>query len=81
MNKLEETIPFYDERIIAVKPGITGLAQVNIDYDSSLDSVKNKLLYDHAYGVALTRLSSFFAMEFSIIAKTFFTILTGKGAN
>jgi len=81
VNKLENSIPFYDERIIDVKPGITGLAQVNIDYDSSLDSVKNKLLYDHAYGVSLTRLSSFFAMEFSIIAKTLFTVLTGKGAN
>ncbi len=31
------------------RPGITGLAQVNLAYDSNLDSVRHKVRYDLAY--------------------------------
>ena len=32
-----------------VKPGITGLAQINLSYDSCLDDVRAKVRYDLEY--------------------------------
>jgi lipopolysaccharide/colanic/teichoic acid biosynthesis glycosyltransferase len=46
--QLTRDIPFYDERH-AVKPGITGWAQVNCAYGASLDDAKMKLAYDLYY--------------------------------
>ncbi len=81
VSQLDGAIPYYDERIISVKPGITGLAQINEGYDTSIDSVKMKLLYDHAYGASLTRFRSFLAMDLYIIGRTVMIVLTGKGAH
>jgi lipopolysaccharide/colanic/teichoic acid biosynthesis glycosyltransferase len=46
--QLRTTIPNYDARQ-RVKPGITGLAQVNQEYDQCLSDVRNKLEYDLGY--------------------------------
>ena len=48
VTQLTRDIPFYDERH-AVKPGITGWAQVNCAYGASLDDAKMKLAYDLYY--------------------------------
>lgn len=45
---LREKIPDYQRRQRA-KPGITGLAQINQQYDSTIDDVRNKLRYDLMY--------------------------------
>jgi lipopolysaccharide/colanic/teichoic acid biosynthesis glycosyltransferase len=45
---LAQEIPGYVERL-AVLPGITGLAQVNLPPDSDLDSVRRKLHLDREY--------------------------------
>ena len=45
---LRTTIPAYEYRQ-QVKPGITGLAQVNQQYDTSLDDVRRKVRYDLEY--------------------------------
>src|SRR5262249_6969319 len=45
---LEQAIPRYRERL-AVRPGVTGLAQVQLPADTDLDSVKRKLQYDLCY--------------------------------
>jgi len=42
MNKLKEQIPFFEERARLVKPGLTGLAQVTLNYDGSLAEGTNK---------------------------------------
>ena len=45
---LAEQIPGYEDRL-AVLPGITGLAQINLPPDSDLDSVRRKLIVDRDY--------------------------------
>jgi lipopolysaccharide/colanic/teichoic acid biosynthesis glycosyltransferase len=78
--QLQEQIPVYYDRSISLKPGITGWAQVRCPYDSSLDSVKTKLLYDLAYAVHCYRLLSYAKMELKVLVLTFVVVLTGKGA-
>ena len=45
---LAESIPGYLDRL-AVCPGITGLAQINLDPDTDLESVRRKLVLDIEY--------------------------------
>jgi lipopolysaccharide/colanic/teichoic acid biosynthesis glycosyltransferase len=45
---LERAIPGYRDRLL-VRPGVTGLAQVRLEADTDLDSVRRKLLYDLEY--------------------------------
>lgn len=46
--QLREQIPGYQERQ-RVRPGITGWAQINQHYDSSIEDVRNKLALDLEY--------------------------------
>jgi lipopolysaccharide/colanic/teichoic acid biosynthesis glycosyltransferase len=46
--QLEQAIPHYRARL-AVRPGVTGLAQVQLPPDTDLDSVRLKLAYDLYY--------------------------------
>jgi lipopolysaccharide/colanic/teichoic acid biosynthesis glycosyltransferase len=45
---LERVIPRYTERLL-VKPGVSGLAQVQLPADTELESVKLKIIYDIYY--------------------------------
>ena len=78
-QKLENNIPFYSERTYDVVPGITGLAQVNMGYDQTLNDVKNKVAYDHAYALALTTTWGWLKMDFYVMFKTLYVMVTGKG--
>ena len=62
--KLRTSIPGYDRRH-AVKPGITGFAQIHLPPDTCVRSVKNKVAYDLFY----IRRGSIF-MELFILACT-----------
>jgi lipopolysaccharide/colanic/teichoic acid biosynthesis glycosyltransferase len=46
--ELDSAIPTYRNRL-EVRPGVTGLAQVNLPADTDLDSVRRKLAYDMYY--------------------------------
>jgi lipopolysaccharide/colanic/teichoic acid biosynthesis glycosyltransferase len=46
--QLEQAIPLYRQRL-QVRPGVTGLAQVQLPPDTDLDSVRRKLAYDLYY--------------------------------
>ena len=35
MAKLEQSVPFFQERMRLIKPGLTGLAQIKLNYDGS----------------------------------------------
>jgi exopolysaccharide biosynthesis polyprenyl glycosylphosphotransferase len=74
VEKLEGQISDYKKRM-AVKPGITGLAQVNHRYDETIADVRKKVKYDILYIKKIC-----FATDIRIILRTFGVILTGFGA-
>lgn len=45
MAKIEACVPFFQERMRLIKPGITGLAQIRLNYDGSFsDNAESELL-------------------------------------
>ncbi len=79
-DQLEERVPGYNDRIASVKPGITGWAQVRCGYDSSIESVKSKVIHDLAYIAHLYHLHTYLKMELKIVVLTVWVMLTGKGS-
>jgi len=80
-DSLSRQLPAYDDRLAPCKPGITGWAQIHTGYDTSLESVREKLLYDFAYNAHLYGLRSYLAMEARVIVGTVFVIIHGRGAH
>ena len=78
-NKLETNIPFYTERTYDVTPGITGLAQVSLGYDETIDDVRNKVAYDHAYALSLSNPWEWLKMDISVMIRTFTVMVLGRG--
>ena len=76
---LEENITFYSERTYGLKPGITGLAQVKQGYDESIEDVRHKVGYDHAYALSLGNFSHWALMELSILWQTVTVVIYGRG--
>jgi lipopolysaccharide/colanic/teichoic acid biosynthesis glycosyltransferase len=76
---LEKNIPFYEERLFEVLPGLTGLAQVTFVYDNTIEDVRKKVAADHAYATYLTRPWVWFKMEIVILIKTISVVLYRKG--
>jgi lipopolysaccharide/colanic/teichoic acid biosynthesis glycosyltransferase len=74
VEKICKVTPYYLERH-AVKPGITGWAQVKYPYGASLGDSVEKLRYDLYY---INNLSV--SLDVSIIFKTIKVILFGKGS-
>lgn len=75
VEDLRRVYPFYDKRL-TVKPGITGWAQVKLEYDTSIEDVAEKLKLDFYY---IENMSLFLDLE--ILARTVFVVLTGRGAH
>lgn len=73
VKNLSQVLPFYETRHI-VKPGLTGWAQVNTRYGSSVDDSLLKLQYDLYY----IKHRSFF-LDAIILVKTFSTIIFYRG--
>ncbi|HEX4081211.1 MAG TPA: sugar transferase [Rhizomicrobium sp.] len=74
VRRFSEAIPFYDYRH-AVRPGITGWAQVSFRYGASVEDARRKLSYDLYYvknrGILL---------DIVILLKTVGVVLRGEGA-
>jgi len=73
VSDYERNIPYYHLRHL-VKPGITGWAQVNYSYGANIRDTQIKLSYDLYY----VRYFSFM-LDLSIIIKTVYVIVFGKG--
>lgn len=73
IEKFEQDIPFHKERSL-VKPGLTGWAQANWHYASTIGSMKTRLQYDLYY---IKNRSVFLDIE--IILKTIRMVLRGRG--
>src|SRR3954469_14815741 len=74
VDQLSHAIPFYLQRH-AVKPGLTGWAQVKYQYGSSVEDAMEKLRYDLYY---IKHMSIVF--DLTIVLDTVKVILFGKGA-
>jgi sugar transferase (PEP-CTERM system associated) len=74
VEQLAREIPFYVQRH-AVKPGLTGWAQVKYQYGSSVEDAMEKLRYDLYY---IKHMSIVF--DLTIVLDTVKVILFGKGA-
>lgn len=78
-SKLEKAIPYFAERTWGLKPGITGLAQVNQGYDTSIEDVRSKVAFDHAYALSLSGLLTWIQMDIIIVFRTFLVMVGGRG--
>ena len=73
-DRFKMQIPFYMNRLM-VRPGITGLAQVTVGYDETLDDVKDKVSKDIEY----IKFAHTLSMNLYILAKTIKTVLALEG--
>lgn len=73
VKELSQIIPFYQTRH-TIKPGLSGWAQVNSRYGSSIEDSLEKLQYDLFY----IKHRSFF-LDVNIIVKTLSTIIYYRG--
>jgi len=74
VQRFKEEIPDYEKRL-AVKPGITGMAQVWHKYDETIADVRKKIKYDLLYIKKVC-----FWTDILILMRTFRVVLTGEGA-
>ena len=73
VRELSRKIAFYPERLY-VQPGLTGWAQINYSYTSTIQETETKLQYDLYY----IKHVSFF-LDFRILIKTFKISFFGRG--
>jgi lipopolysaccharide/colanic/teichoic acid biosynthesis glycosyltransferase len=74
VEQLSETVPFYQVRH-AVKPGVTGWAQINYRYGNSVEDAVEKQQYDLFY---IKNMSLF--LDVVIVFDTIKTVLMRKGS-
>jgi lipopolysaccharide/colanic/teichoic acid biosynthesis glycosyltransferase len=74
IKDLANSVQQYPKRLV-VKPGITGLAQVKNGYDSDLNDVHVKIVYDLDYIRNWSILK-----DLKILTQTIVVMLTGRGA-
>jgi lipopolysaccharide/colanic/teichoic acid biosynthesis glycosyltransferase len=74
VKDLSTKVEGYADRL-EIKPGLTGLAQIESGYDSSVDSVARKVSLDRKY---ISDWSLW--IDFKILLKTVVVVITGRGA-
>ncbi len=78
-GKLEAAIPYFADRTVGLRPGITGLAQVRQGYDTCIDDVRRKVTFDHAYALRLSDVWSWLRLDLGIMTRTIAVMVTGRG--
>ena len=74
IGRIEKELPDFHLRLRA-KPGITGLAQVQLGYTNTDEGLRQKLHLDLEYIHSLG-----FWTDFKILLRTVFVVVTGRGA-
>jgi lipopolysaccharide/colanic/teichoic acid biosynthesis glycosyltransferase len=74
VKQLEERIPYYGLRH-AIRPGLTGWAQVQYAYSSSVEETEEKLRYDLFYVK-----NNSILLDMWIVLKTIKVVLQGSGS-
>jgi exopolysaccharide biosynthesis polyprenyl glycosylphosphotransferase len=74
INQLRNEVPLYLQRL-KMKPGLTGWAQVKHHYDTNIEDVKTKVLFDLWYFENMS-----LPLDIVILLRTVWVVLTGKGA-
>ncbi|MEO7426860.1 MAG: sugar transferase [Fibrobacteria bacterium] len=74
INQLKHEVPLYLRRL-KMKPGLTGWAQVKHRYDTSIDDVKTKVLFDLWYFENMS-----ISLDLLILLRTVWVVVTGHGA-
>lgn len=74
VEQFKKQIPFYINRM-KIKPGVTGLAQVTVGYDETLEDVREKIARDCEY----IENASSWRMNAKILYKTFIAVLSAQG--
>lgn len=74
VDLLQQQIPFFELRH-AVRPGITGWAQVSAQYGASVDEAKEKLEYDLFYVKNMS-----LSLDLLILFQTIKIVIFGRGA-
>lgn len=74
VEKYKKEVPYYKNRL-RVKPGVTGLAQVETGYDESIEDVKEKLKHDLYY---IENRKSIL-LNIRVLLKTIWVVLNAQG--
>ena len=74
VEKLKQKVPYYNQRF-AVKPGVTGWAQIKYPYGATENDALEKLKYDLYYIKNMSLI-----MDLMVIFQTVKTVLLGKGS-
>ena len=77
--RLSREVPGFGQRMYGIRPGITGWAQVEVGYDATLDDVRRKILYDHAYALHLQSLAGWLRADARILWRTVAAVLRREG--
>jgi lipopolysaccharide/colanic/teichoic acid biosynthesis glycosyltransferase len=78
-HAIEKKMPFFSERTYQVSPGLTGLAQIKQSYLGSVNDIDQKLAFDHAYSLSISKPSVWIKTDFSILFQTVLTVLKCNG--
>lgn len=74
ISQLKHEVPLYLRRL-KMKPGLTGWAQVKHRYDSNIDDVKTKVMFDLWYFENMS-----LGLDLYILLRTVWVVITGHGA-
>jgi len=74
ISQLKHEVPLYLRRL-KMKPGLTGWAQVKHRYDTSIDDVKTKVMFDLWYFENMS-----LSLDLYILLRTIWVVITGHGA-
>ena len=78
-GRLDAAVPFFADRTAGLRPGITGLAQIHQGYDATIEDVRRKAAWDHAYALRCGRAGRWIATDVGVAVRTLAVMAGGHG--